>query len=272
MKYKIIALDLDGTLKNSQKQITKKTKDKLIELAKQGIKIVLASGRPTAGIFHEAKELELDKYGGYILSFNGARIINYKTGDVIYNDTYGKDLITSIYNQSKKYNLAILTYNGQDILTEDENDKYIIEESSINLMNTKHVESFLETVDFDVNKLLLTGEPDYLASIIDEFKAPYGDKLSIYRSAPFFIEVMGPGIDKAKSLSKLLEQLNLKREEMIAFGDGYNDLSMIEYAGFGVAMGNAVDEVKQCANYVTLSNDEDGIYDILIKLQDRGEI
>ena len=96
--------------------------------------------------------------------------------------------------------------------------------------------------------------------------------MSIYRSAPFFIEVMAQGIDKAASLQALIERLGIKQEEVISFGDGYNDLSMIEFAGMGVAMENAVDQVKQCADYITLSNDDEGIYECLKLLNEKGEI
>ena len=83
---------------------------------------------------------------------------------------------------------------------------------------------------------------------------------------------MAQGIDKAASLQMLIEQLGIKQEEVISFGDGYNDLSLIEFAGMGVAMANAVDEVKQRANYITLSNDEEGIYECLKMLSGKGEI
>ena len=98
-----------------------------------------------------------------------------------------------------------------------------------------------------------------MGNIEAEFKAPCGDTLSIYRSAPFFIEVMAQGIDKAASLDRLVKTLGIRQEEVIAFGDGYNDLSMIEYAGLGVAMDNAVDGVKERADMITKSHDDDGI-------------
>ena len=225
MTYKLIALDLDGTLKSSKKQILPKTKAILQELAKKGIVIVLASGRPTAGMYNEANELELDKLGGYLLSFNGAKVINYQN-----------------------------------------------KESDINHMPIKHVDDFKKTVNFSVNKVLLTGKPDYVESILDDFKVPFEDTLSIYRSTPFFIEVMGKNIDKAASLQRLIEHLGIKQDEVICFGDGYNDLTMIKFAGLGVAMANSVDDVKKHANYVTLSNDEEGIYECLKILSEKGEI
>ena len=165
-----------------------------------------------------------------------------------------------------------MTYADGVIITEDIDDEYVIIESEINHLPIKLVKNFKETVDFSVNKVLLTGKPEYVQKIIDEFKESYGDSLSIYRSAPFFIEVMAQGIDKAASLQALIERLGIKQEEVISFGDGYNDLSMIEFAGMGVAMENAVDQVKQCADYITLSNDDEGIYECLKLLNEKGEI
>lgn len=272
MTYKLIALDLDGTLKSTNKQILPKTKRILQELAKQGIVIVLASGRPTAGMYQEADELMLNKTGGYLLSFNGAKVVDYQTKETVYQKVYNAKIAHNIYDRAKEYDLAVMTYVDEMIVTEDINDEYVIIESEINHMPIKSVNNFKETVDFSVNKVLLTGKPEYVENIIDEFKQPYVNSLSIYRSAPFFIEVMAQGIDKAASLQMLIKRLGIKQEEVISFGDGYNDLSLVEFAGMGVAMENAVDQVKQYADYITLSNDEEGIYECLKILSEKGEI
>lgn len=259
MKYKLIALDLDGTLKNSQNQITLKTKQALIALQKQGVKIVLASGRPTAGLRHEAKELLLDQFEGYLLSFNGARVANAKTNETIYEQTLTVEEAIQAYQRAKEFHLACMTYKNDMIYTEDIDDEYVCVEAKINDIGKKQVSSFVGILEDPIHKVLLTGKPDYVASIEEEFKKPFGNDLSIYRSAPFFLEVMAQNIDKAASLHRLATKLGIKQEEVIAFGDGYNDLSMIEYAGLGVAMDNAVDGVKERANMITKSNDEDGI-------------
>lgn len=259
MKYKLIALDLDGTLKNSKNKITPKTKKALIQAQKLGMKIVLASGRPTPGLRHEAEELELEKYGGYILSFNGARVVDVKTGETVYEQTLTIDEAKKAYARSKEYQLSCMTYKNDIIVTEDIDDQYVCIEAQINDIEKKKVDSFVECLENPIHKVLLTGEPDYVGSIENEFKAPFGDTLSIYRSAPFFIEVMAQGIDKAASLDRLVKSLGICQEEVIAFGDGYNDLSMIEYAGLGVAMENAVDGVKERADVITKSHNEDGI-------------
>lgn len=265
MKYKIIALDLDGTLKNSHNEITPKTREALIECQKRGLIVVLASGRPTPGLRHEAEALELARYGGILLSFNGARVYDLKNDRSIFEKVVRKEETNVIYDRAKAYGLGCMTYEGMNILTEDDDDRYVQVEKSINDLTIAHVDHFKEAFDHDVYKVLLTGEPEYLASIEEEFKAPFGDTLSIYRSAPYFIEVMANGVDKAASLQRLCEALGTTRESMIAFGDGFNDISMIKFAGLGVAMGNAQDPVKEVADLITLSNDEDGIYETLKK-------
>lgn len=259
MKYKLIALDLDGTLKNSHNEITQKTKEALIKAQQIGVKIVLASGRPTAGLRHEARALQLDKFGGYLLSFNGARVNHYPTLDTIFEQTLTIDEAKKAYDQAQVYQLACVTYKEDNVITEDIDNKYVNMEAKINDIHKQKVISFKDSLSDPIHKVLLTGEPDYIASIEQEFKKPFGDSLSIYRSAPFFIEIMARGIDKAASLDKLVQYLGITRQEVIAFGDGYNDIDMIEYAGCGVAMANAVDEVKERADVVTLSHDEDGI-------------
>ena len=256
--YKLIALDLDGTLTDKNKNILEETKQELIKLAQKGIIIVLASGRPTAGIFKEAKELTLDKVGGYLLSFNGARVLDYKTNEVVYEQTLSSEVAHEMYDRAKAFGLSPLTYNATEIITEDIGDHWIQLESFTTKMNIKHVQDFKKEVNFDVNKVLITGEPAYVAQILDEFKAPY--------------EGMANGIDKAASLDVLCKKLGIKQEETIAFGDGYNDLSLIEYCGYGVAMENAVDEVKERANYITLSNNDNGIAYCLKQLEEKGLI
>jgi len=272
MKYKAIAFDLDGTLKSSNKQILPETKRMIIELAKKGVIIILASGRPTYGMVEEAKELELSFLGGYVLSFNGARVIEQKSKKVIYERTYSSQLAHQVYQRAKEYNLTVLSYIDDTIITEDTSDTYVQLEASLNKMPIKKVDSFVESINQNVNKVLLTGHPEYIEEVLASFKEPFRNKLAVYRSMPYFIEVMDQGVDKASSLDMLLHSLGIKQEELVAFGDGYNDLSMLRYAGLGVAMDNSVEQVKEVADYITDSNDNEGIANCLKKLQEKGEI
>lgn len=272
MKYKAIALDLDGTLKSSKKQILPETKRMIIELAKRGVIIILASGRPTYGMAEEAEALELSSLGGYVLSFNGARVVDQKSKRVIYERTYSSKLAHQVYLRAKEYKLAALSYINDTIISEDTDDEYVQQEAELNNMPMKAVESFVKSVNQDVNKVLLTGQPEYIEKILTSFKEPFSNKLDVYRSMPYFIEVMDKGVDKASSLSVILKSLDIKQEELVAFGDGYNDLTMLRYAGLGVAMGNSVKDVKEVADYITDSNDNEGIANCLKKLQEKSEI
>lgn len=142
-------------------------------------------------------------------------------------------------------------------------NQYTELESKINNMPIVRVENFPEAVTFPVNKFLITGEAALTEKIETLLKEKFHSLLNIYRSEPFFLEVMPQNIDKAHSLQKLLNYLGMSADQMICCGDGFNDLTMIEYAGLGVAMENAQPILKKTADYITKSNDEDGVLHVI---------
>lgn len=265
MKYKMIALDLDGTLTNSQKEITPATKKALFEYQEHGGKIILASGRPTQGIVPLAEELKLQEYGGYILAFNGSRIINCETQQVMYNCTLDMEVVKELRKLSHKYKVNMLSYEGKHIYTEDAKDSYAQIEQRITKMELTQVHNIAKALTEAPNKCLMTGEPEYLAKVEQKVREAMQNRINVYRSEPFFLELVPKNIDKAASLDSLLTQLNLTSDSLIACGDGFNDLSMIKYAGLGVAMGNAQESVKEAADFIAPTNDEDGIVFVLEK-------
>lgn len=257
--YKVLALDIDGTLLNSKKEITPKVKEAIEELRDKDIPVLIASGRPAMGIRHVAKELSMDEKGGYILSFNGGKIIEYKTKEVVYSKTIPMELNEEVYNYAKNLDASLLTYENDRIITEKPENKYVSVESSIVKMEVEKVDNLLSRLNFSADKFLIVGEPEYLEKEVEKMAKHFEGRLNVFRSEPFFIEVVPLGIDKATSLEVLLEKLGIKREELVACGDGRNDVTMINYAGMGVAMENACDEVKEVADFVTKSCDEDGV-------------
>ena len=259
LPYRAIALDLDGTLTNHDKVVTLKTREALLQAEAEGVVIILASGRPTYGIEPVAECLELDKRGGYILSYNGGNIVNAKTGEKLFAQFLPDEVIPILYRYAKEKNHALLGYAGNEIITEMPDDQYVKEESRINKMNIRKVENLFEALEPHPTKLLMTGDPADMLKAENELSEILGDRMDIFRSAPFFLELVPKGIDKAKSLLRLLSKINLTPADMIAFGDGYNDLSMLKLAGMGVAMQNAAPEVRAEADYITLSNEEDGV-------------
>jgi len=132
MDIKVLALDLDGTLTNSEKKITPNTKETLQRAMEDGVTVVLASGRPLVGIKPLAKELELSKYSGYILAYNGGQIIDCHTGKEVYQKVLNVERIASIYEVAKQFGVSMLTYDGEDIITEDDTDPYVLRECFIN--------------------------------------------------------------------------------------------------------------------------------------------
>lgn len=266
MKYKLLVLDLDGTLTNDEKIITPKTYDALMKAQEEGVKIVLASGRPTFGIAPLAEKLKLKDYGGYILAFNGCRIINWQSREIISDSVLDPEVMPYLYECSKKSGFPILTYQGEDIVTEYPEDQYVIEEARINKMPVRKMNDFMTEVKHPINKCLIVGAPERLHVLEIEMAEKLQGRMGIFRSAPFFLELVPLNIDKAKTLNILIKKIGITREEVVACGDGYNDLSMIEFAGMGVAMKNAVDEVKAKANYITIhDNNHDGIAEVIEK-------
>lgn len=264
MQYKAIVLDMDGTLVNSNHQVSPKNKEALLKIQEAGVKVVLASGRPTHGMITIAKELELDKYESYILSYNGGNITCMKTNEVIHSSALEKEIIHELYDFSREHKLGIMAYEDSSIITEDD-DEYINLEVEINKMSINRIDNFKEYMQKESIKCLMTGHDDHVAKVEEILKEKYEGKLSICRSMPFFLECMPLNIDKGQSLDRLAKHIGITKEEMIACGDGYNDLTMIKYAGLGVAMSNGCDAVKEAADFITLSNDEDGVAHVIEK-------
>lgn len=263
MIYKMIAVDLDGTLTNSKKEISNYTRDTLIHAQKEGVIVVLATGRPINGATALGKELKLDMYGGYILAFNGGMVQNCRTGEIIYQKSIPETYIPALGRASREFQVPIVTYQGGDILTEDTTDKYVRLEAKINKMPVKELYDFAEEIHFSVPKCLMVADGWYLEEIMPKMQKKFGKILNIFRSEPYFMEITPLGVDKASGLEHLLEYTGVDQSELICAGDGYNDITMLQYAGLGVAMGNAQPDVKAVADLITETNDNDGVAHIV---------
>lgn len=274
MDLKAIVLDLDGTLLNSKKIVSPGTKQKLIEAQEKGIKVILASGRPTPAMMQIAEELELDKYEGYVVSYNGSSVYDAKTKEFVFQQLISEELSKDILNHVGQYDVVPMVVIEDCIYVTDAffdidyplpaGYKMVVEyESRMAPFKVTEVDDFNVVVDRPLNKILLAGRPDYLAKNWEALSAPFlGQATSVF-STPFYFEFTDVGVDKAYALHEFLPKLGIKPENVIAFGDGQNDRSIIEYAGVGVAMANAVPEILKLADKVTKSNDEDGIVEML---------
>lgn len=265
MNKKVLVLDIDGTLTNSQKQVTEKTREALDEIRRRGHIVVLASGRPTGGLRMITKALDFDHFGGYTISYNGACVTDTVSGETVFKNAVPDYVPSWMHQYALEHGLGMCTYTGNVLLCGTKADRFIERETEINEFTRLHVQDFSGYMRTDFYKVLMTAPPTLAKENEARLARRFMNRLSIYRSEPFFIEVMNRGVSKADAIAGLLERLGLEREDVIACGDGLNDLSMIKYAGLGVAMGNAQPAVKEAADVITLSNDEDGIVPIIEK-------
>ena len=260
MKYKLLVLDVDGTLLNNQKEISPRTLAALLKVQQMGVHIVLASGRPTNGVMPIAEKLELNHYGGYILSYNGGQIINVQTGELLFEKRIDPEWIPYFEKKAKKNDFAIFTYHKDFILTDKPDNKYVIQEANLNKMQIVGVDNFAEAVDFPPCKCMLASDDEEaLIGLENHWKKRLDGVLDAFRSEPYFLEVVPQFIDKGNTLGVLMTKLSVSPEEVIAIGDGVCDVTMLQLAGVGIAMGNAEDSVKACVDKTTLTNEEEGV-------------
>ena len=265
MDKKLLAMDIDGTLTNSRKEITAATKQAVQGAILRGHKVVLASGRPTPGMRGCEEELELKRYGGYLLSYNGGRIVESHTGRVLYQKALPLSILPELYQFAAEKGCGLITYEEDEIISAFDPDKYVGLTSRNTKMKVRKEDKFIEYVNFPVCKCLMTAEPQKAEKLERQLIELCGDRVGIFRSEPYFIEVVPVNVTKAAGLAEILRYLNIRREDTVCCGDGFNDIEMLRFAGVGVAMENAQPVVKAAADYITSSNDEDGIVEVIEK-------
>ena len=260
MKYKLLVLDVDGTLLNDEREISKRTLAALLKVQQMGVRIVLASGRPTYGLMPLAKTLELGNYGGFVLSYNGCQIIKAQNGEILFERRINPEMLPYLEKKARKNGFAIFTYHDDTLITDSPDNEYIKNEALLNNLKIIKEDEFSTAIDFAPCKcMLVSDKEEALIELEQHWEKRLAGTLDAFRSEPYFLEVVPCGVNKANTLGALLEHLEVTREEAIAVGDGVCDVTMLQLAGMGVAMGHSQDSVKVCADYVTASNEEDGV-------------
>lgn len=268
-EIKSIALDIDGTLLDSNSNIMPKTKKALLELQDKGIHILLASGRPIKSMLNLASELRLEEHEGIIVSNNGSIAYDTKNHKNIYDTPIEKSLVQEILKSFNGKPIQPMVESGDYFLVKDVYAGEIrLNGKKLNIMEKearegnyllKEVDAIEDYIDEHVNKILTIVEPDIIEDTINEYKELFGDRVHVVQTSPYFMEFVRPESNKAYAL----KQLNLDSETMMSFGDSMNDRELVEYAKYGVAMGNAQEGVKEVAVHVTDDNNNEGIYKAL---------
>ena len=256
----MLALDLDGTLLTSRKEISPRTLAALLRQQSLGATLVIASGRPVCGSAPFAHQLELREHGGYVIAFNGAMILECRTGKLLYENTLSINTLPKIHAMSMRPSCTMLTYVDDVIITEDGSNPHVQYAARINRMAVRETKNLLHEVTLPVPKCIIAG-PAAELDALERQAAQLSPALpaTIVRSEPFFLEFMPQGVDKGAALARLLTLTGRSAQSLTAFGDSYNDATMLSLAGTAVAMQNARQEIRAMADIVTASNDEDGV-------------
>ena len=259
MSYTVLALDLDGTLTDSRKNITTASKQAIRAAIDKGVTIVLASGRPLLGVEPIARQLDLFRLGGYMLAYNGAKIVSCKTGETVWEKEVELEQIYQTIDFAREHHLAFLSYDSEGIITDCPDDPYVRKEAFNNTIPIKYVKEMKDAVFTPQSKVMIVGKPELLAPARISLQSLFGNKALAAFSEPCFMEITAPNVHKAGSLAVLLSLLGKTRSDLMVIGDGLNDIPMFDLAGLAVAMENSQPETKLHAHVHTASNDQDGV-------------
>lgn len=265
--YKLIAIDLDGTLLNYRHEITEKVKQAINEVKKRGIKIVLCSGRPIGGIEQYIEVLNLNEEDDYVIAYNGALVQNTRTKQPIVDLSLRLEDLKKLYEISIQLQTPMHFFDIEAIYTSNENiNRFTVFESYVNDIPLRYRRIDELQTDILLPKIMFINQPEKLQQTIKELPNELYEQYTIVQSAPYFLEFVHPKASKGNAVKYLAQTLGINQNEVMTIGDNGNDLSMIEYAGCGVAMGNAIPTVKNIADFETLTNNEDGVAHALNKL------
>jgi len=261
LKYKLIAVDVDGTLLNSKSELSEDTEKAIKNAVDAGAFFIVSTGRPAAGIKRFSKVAGVDM--PFIL-FNGAVVMMSMSQKVLYRQGLDISVAEEIVAAGKQRNTTIAIWTEKNLCAFSLNDR-IKSYKSISGIEPLIIEKVSDLKNETIIKVLWYDEVDKISEYQTEMQDWFGEKANCHISRPYFLEFVDLKASKAIALEKIGEWFDIERKEMIAIGDGYNDISMIEYAGLGVAMGNAPDGVKSVADIVAPTNDNDGVAKIINK-------
>ena len=265
---KVIAIDMDGTLLNSKKELLEETKQYFKEFHTKGTEtlLVLCTGRPDTGIRPYLKDLGYLEENHYIISQNGANIYESQTGNRIMDAFVDSEKIQKWIELGKKHRVSVMGA-GVDYYYSFDEDPTEWMEFDVKIVNGSLKRITKEdSLSTDFYKILLLGDVEQLDEFETIIPKEWRDEFYVVRSQKYLIEVLTKGVNKAFGLEKLAKELNIQPSEIAAIGDAANDIEMLEYAGLAIAMGNASEKVKAIADIVTDTNENNGVIKAIDKL------
>lgn len=275
MMIKMIALDLDGTLLTSQKTIDDETKKRLLEAQRRGIMITIATGRDKGGIDFVSKPLMLENGHNFVAGINGQIIYDFKKKEYFVDTVFNGSDATRILQLAKKMNFEVICCCGYDhydyagnLLKIKKKLRSMIYGQPMDYGFKQGKRRFIPIHDAnfkitqDINKFVLIQTEGYFKMHLSYLKEVLSD-YDILSVGPAWIEIMPKGVSKGNALKKIAAENNIQLDEIMAFGDAENDISMMQMVKYGIAMGNAMESLKHYAYAITDTNDQMGIANAL---------
>lgn len=259
---KLVAIDLDGTLLNGQKKISKRNVETIKQAKNHGVKVIICTGRPLVSVRPILEELELEEEGDYAITFNGGMIQKNDTGEVLFQHSLNVADIKQIAKELEHLELPLDVLSNQQVYHVQpipEQTPSIYQQFNPK-MEFQHriLDDFDNQIDY--NKVVVAVEDrDFLDEQIKKISEDLKNQYTFVKSRAQLLEILHKEVSKANALKNLGALLQIEADEMMALGDEENDLSMIQYAGLGIAMGNAVEQVKLYAEHITDTNEADGV-------------
>ena len=248
MSIKLIAVDIDGTLVNSQKEITPEVFSAIQDAKEAGVKIVIATGRPIAGVAKLLDDLQLRDEDDYVVTFNGALVQETATGHEIISESLAYEDYLDMEFLSRKLGVHMHAITKDGIYTANRNiGKYTVHESTLVSMPIFY-RTPEEMAGKEIVKCMFIDEPEILDAAIEKIPAEFYERYSINKSAPFYLELLKKNVDKGSAITHLAEKLGLIKDETMAIGDEENDRTMLEVVGNPVVMENGNPELKKSPN------------------------
>lgn len=252
---RLAAFDLDGTLLNSEHAVSQKNREALQALAANDILVVLISGRMHRSIKPISDQIGLQNP---IISYNGGMIRHATTGEVYYHTPIPAETAQAVVTDCRTENLHLNFCANDELYVAEKNAWSDLYEARTGVPATP-IGDLRELAGETPTKLLVIHPPEKLAPLLKRFQTQYAESLYVTQTQAEYIEFMNPDVDKGRALTALAARYNIPMESVVAFGDSYNDESLLKTAGFGVAMANAVAPIQACADHITATNDADGV-------------
>lgn len=266
MDIKLIAIDLDGTLLHSDRTLSRENIEAIRKAKAAGVQVVLCTGRPLLAMNYLLDEIDLRDEGDLAITYNGGLIQKTQSGEIVHQITLNREECKEVYELGQNLHLPVnfidLNYIYEPPYPKGAESIYMADRrKDTNKIGLQFKEVDIQNLPepFFINKIVMSRPAEELDAKIPKIPSYYHEKFNIYKSQDFILEVLPLSVDKGSAMRFIGEALGFEKHQIMGLGDQENDLSLVESAGFGVAMANAIPAVKEVADYITTSNNENGV-------------